>query len=789
MGSLISAFTVGRNALKRDVEQSARAAMDAISLVRSGADLGVLKANDNGKYNVVRDLISVTGIIDRAGEVGIVTPVGEAYERLYNQNPIDAWRWVLTRALWLYTVPNGSQANVNKVAKDQDVSFDFFRQFLSVLVTLSAFPREERFLSFEEICVIYNDDASWSENAPEILKRIVDLRLHRPEIANSDRSFLSDLEDEYSIPRDNFAALFVKAFIQTGLFEYRRSGAKSTAIALSQNLDAVLQRRVRFVIDNPQVWDGSQDWQQHLSLKPSDLPEEVSLQAGDGEVTEVVQEPLNELIGALSSDIHMSGLTFETSLLERFVASLIAKRFVILTGLSGSGKTKIAQAFASWISPQWSVRRITFAVGEVVKSDRVEYRVVDASPNSVEFENGDEGPKVALPIGLINEWVKIIQFEGFDRTTPARTIRDAVNQSSMYSSQLNSFETHLKAAAFHSISKSHTISAIRHYEVVSVGPDWTSKESCLGYIDALNDGAYIRSTPIIDLLLRATAAPSEPFFLILDEMNLSHVERYFSEFLSAAESGEEIHIHGRASSVDGVPPTLPWPPNLFVIGTVNVDETTYMFSPKVLDRANTIEFRVSSDAMDKYLSSQSPLALSALQGRGTSFATGFVNAAVGTYGGGGEDPRFKPEVRLLFKIMETHGLEFGFRTAREMSRFMSAYSSLRHGIDNFYSALDAQVLQKLLPRLSGSRRRLEAGLCSLLAYCAAERTWTENFDSLLNEQEIFDGARQSGVLTDLSDHPLSSGAPTHTTLPAAHNKIQRMLSRLASEGFVSFSEG
>ena len=71
--------------------------------------------------------------------------------------------------------------------------------------------------------------------------------------------------------------------------------------------------------------------------------------------------------------------------------------------------------------------------------------------------------------------------------------------------------------------------------------------------------------------------------LILDEMNLSHVERYFSDFLSAIESGEEIPLYGEEK-------TLTLPDNLFTIGTVNVDETTYMFSPKVLDRANTIEF-------------------------------------------------------------------------------------------------------------------------------------------------------------------------------------------------------
>src|SRR6185503_1400638 len=89
--------------------------------------------------------------------------------------------------------------------------------------------------------------------------------------------------------------------------------------------------------------------------------------------------------------------------------------------------------------------------------------------------------------------------------------------------------------------------------------------------------------------------------LILDEMNLAHVERYFADFLSGMESHQPC-LPNLVKDKDGcwrVSSTgtsrLPFPRNLWVIGTVNVDETTYMFSPKVLDRANVFEFRVQSD--------------------------------------------------------------------------------------------------------------------------------------------------------------------------------------------------
>ena len=83
-------------------------------------------------------------------------------------------------------------------------------------------------------------------------------------------------------------------------------------------------------------------------------------------------------------------------------------------------------------------------------------------------------------------------------------------------------------------------------------------------------------------------------------MNLSHVERYFADFLSAMETKRltlDLHSEGGDGGllpvVPGghgvVPRKIAIPSNFFVIGTVNVDETTYMFSPKVLDRANVLK--------------------------------------------------------------------------------------------------------------------------------------------------------------------------------------------------------
>ena len=121
----------------------------------------------------------------------------------------------------------------------------------------------------------------------------------------------------------------------------------------------------------------------------------------------------------------------------------------------------------------------------------------------------------------------------------------------------------------------------KNYEIIPIGANWTDNTNIIGYHNVITDD--YQSTPSFDLIKYSKLDYTNPYFLILDEMNLSHVERYFADFLSAIESDEEIPLYGTKDS-------LKLPKNLFIIGTVNVDETTYMFSPKVLDRANTIEF-------------------------------------------------------------------------------------------------------------------------------------------------------------------------------------------------------
>ena len=136
-------------------------------------------------------------------------------------------------------------------------------------------------------------------------------------------------------------------------------------------------------------------------------------------------------------------------------------------------------------------------------------------------------------------------------------------------------------------------------------PDWTGAEALFGYEDGLKppvDGRSAWSVPApLEFMLNAASDSGNPYLLLLDEMNLAHVERYFADVLSGMESSQPC-LPNLVKGADGMwrirsqgPDRIPFPRNLWIVGTVNVDETTYMFSPKVLDRANTFEVRVSAE--------------------------------------------------------------------------------------------------------------------------------------------------------------------------------------------------
>jgi hypothetical protein len=325
-----------------------------------------------------------------------------------------------------------------------------------------------------------------------------------------------------------------------------------------------------------------------------------------------------------------------------------------------------------------------------------------------------------------------------------------------------------------------------YYSLVPVGADWTGNDNVLGYPDGLDKERYV-TKPALELIIHAREDLDTPHFLILDEMNLSHVERYFADILSAIESEEAIPLHrGGQRRADGllIPKDIVLPGNLFVIGTVNVDETTYMFSPKVLDRANVIEFRMTSAELADFISAPTRPDLSTLDGYASAFGKTFV-AAAGAPTDVPSDAKafFEGEILLFFTALQPHGSEFGYRVVHEAARFVHFYKVLGDHPDRdttwLPGALDCVVFQKLLPKLHGSRARLGPVLKKLWFFCVN--------DAAHRGKDPLKAAAEAARSTDKRAEP-SIEIPEEAPYPLSAEKIGRMWRVLNDNGFVSFAE-
>ncbi len=262
---------------------------------------------------------------------------------------------------------------------------------------------------------------------------------------------------------------------------------------------------------------------------------------------------------------------------------------------------------------------------------------------------------------------------------------------------------------------------IDNYKIVPVGANWTENRNIVGYYNLITE--EYQSTPAYDLINQSKDNLESPHFLILDEMNLSHVERYFADFLSAIESGESIPLYG-------IEDDLEIPNNLFIIGTVNVDETTYMFSPKVLDRANVLEFETYS-SKDYMLGN---INLNAPEGNISYLENPLIDSDIRNLGINELKESFagvkvqniefwdllSDEIFKFQTILKESGFDFGFRVINEIVRFMLVawrYEGEPTEWTNWERYFDAQIKQKLLPKLYGSEKILGDTLKDLAEAC------------------------------------------------------------------------
>lgn len=263
------------------------------------------------------------------------------------------------------------------------------------------------------------------------------------------------------------------------------------------------------------------------------------------------------------------------------------------------------------------------------------------------------------------------------------------------------------------------------YKLVSVRPDWSDSSDLFGHVD-LNQ-KFIPGA-IIDFVKQAELNPTKPYFLCLDEMNLARVEYYMSDILSAIEtrryeSGRIVtdpvipsSNYGNDSSAAGRYGKVILPGNLYIVGTVNMDETTFPFSKKVLDRANTIEF--------SYVDLLSMPTFSTKSAEQISVQNDFLVSQYITLNDcDAKDAEYISSVctslQRINSVLEKANAHVGYRVRDEIVFYM--LNNRESGLLEETVAFDNQIMQKILPRIQGSSEAIKAMLEELLKVCASEK--------------------------------------------------------------------
>lgn len=309
----------------------------------------------------------------------------------------------------------------------------------------------------------------------------------------------------------------------------------------------------------------------------------------------------------------------------------------------------------------------------------------------------------------------------------------------------------------------------RHCVLIPVRPDWTDNSDLIGY---RNIQGKFEQQKLLKVLQDALAHPDEPFFVILDEMNLARVEHYFSDFLSVMETRERnsdnMIVTNSVLTDDtvnhGVPVTIPQ--NLIIVGTVNMDETTHPFSRKVLDRANAIEMNHIDLSWGTHTVEQTQ-PISGIYA--DMFVSPYLNSIELT---AKQKLDLASVVELLVRInaiLEPAGLHFGYRVRDELAFYLCQHAELefsKQQIMTAEDALDYQLMQKVLPRIQGSALSVLTVLIELLKE--------------LSGAEITLDMELPAVIAAIKK------TESNVKYPRSVKKLQFMLQRFNDDGFTSF---
>jgi len=317
--------------------------------------------------------------------------------------------------------------------------------------------------------------------------------------------------------------------------------------------------------------------------------------------------------------------------------------------------------------------------------------------------------------------------------------------------------------------------------LISVRPDWSDTSDLLGYTDIKGD---FQPGPLINTIKLANENPEKPYIVCLDEMNLARVEYYFSDFLSKMETREynqgkiitdellsEINFSSNENEDNAEQHEyegLHLSENLYIVGTVNMDETTHPFSKKVLDRANTIEFN-QINLMD--LPANNEKDIDTLDEENKFLKTEYLNLVETLPDKKDNVEKITRILKDINGILKSANLHAGYRIRDEINFYMIHADNFRlfsnDQKENQNKALDYQIKQKILPRIQGSSRELKNILIELFDYFADTNFKVEN--RKISEQMIQHLENNQDI-----------------KYPQSADKVAHMIKRYEQDGFTAF---
>ena len=301
------------------------------------------------------------------------------------------------------------------------------------------------------------------------------------------------------------------------------------------------------------------------------------------------------------------------------------------------------------------------------------------------------------------------------------------------------------------------------YRLVPVRPDWSDSSDLLGQNNP--DGEFVPGR-VLKIILEAMNEPEKPFILCLDEMNLARVEYFLSDFLSVIETRDLID--GKIVSDRLLPYSsygdIRFPENLYLVGTVNMDETTFPFSKKVLDRANTIEFNTVClmpspetpdgeaepiEAGNDFLKSEYLFLSRCLNEENRAFVESVCS-----------------DLEQINRVLMADNAHVGYRVRDEIVFYM--LNNRNAGLLSRDEAMDNAIMQKILPRIQGSSASVKHLLCELFKIFAGD----------------FEGYQTRN--NDTADGMFDRLGKGYIRYPKSAAKTAFMVRRFEEDGFTAF---